>query len=257
MKDVLLSAIVISKNDEEKIKECLESLGFAGEIIVIDNGSSDKSFDIARKFTDKVYSLPKVGFSELRNEGLNKASGKWVLYVDTDERVTPGLRQELEKIIDNKDGMHYEAYAIPRKNIIFGKEMKHGGLYPDYVKRLYLKSSLKKWEGDLHEEPVYEGVMGHMSNPLIHLKHARMSEMIEKTNKWSEIEAKLLLDSGHPEMTWWRFPRIMLTEIWYRLIILKGFMDGIEGVIYSIYQMWSKFITYAKLWEMQRGESKE
>ena len=75
--------------------------------------------------------------------------------------------------------------------------------------------------------------------------------MVEKTNKWSEIEAKLLFEAGHPKMSWWRFFRIMATELWYRLIRLKGFLDGVEGVIYAIYQMWSKFITYGKLWEMQ------
>jgi hypothetical protein len=75
--------------------------------------------------------------------------------------------------------------------------------------------------------------------------------MVKKTNKWSEIEAKMLFDSNHPRMTWWRFFRIMATELWHRLIMKKGFLDGVEGVIYAIYQMWSKFITYAKLWELQ------
>jgi hypothetical protein len=81
--------------------------------------------------------------------------------------------------------------------------------------------------------------------------------MVEKTNKWSEIEAKLLLESGHPKMVWWRFFRIMATEMWHRLIRLRGFLDGTEGVVYATYQMWSKFVTYGKLWEMQLEKKKK
>ena len=91
-----------------------------------------------------------------------------------------------------------------------------------------------------------------LKNPLTHLKHDNLEEMVEKTNKWSEVEAKLLFNSGHPKMSWWRFWRIMFTELMYRLVSLRGFMDGTTGIIYAIYQMWSKFLTYAKLWEMQR-----
>jgi len=250
-----ISAIVIAKNEEEKISECLGSLSWANEVLVVDTGSKDKTVEIAKKEKAKVVSFTKGGFSDWRNKGAKEAKGDWLLYVDADERVTPLLRKEILEII--KSPADTALYAIPRRNIILGKEMKHGGWWPDYVKRLMKKSAFVKWEGDLHENPIVKGELGHLKNSLVHLKHAKLSEMVEKTNKWSEIEAKLLFKSGHPKMAWWRFFRIMATEMWHRLIRLRGFLDGTEGVVYVIYQMWSKFVTYGKLWEMQLEKKKK
>jgi glycosyltransferase involved in cell wall biosynthesis len=255
MKKNTISGIVITKNEEEKIGGCLESLKkVADEIIVVDTGSTDETDQIAREKGAKVIKATG-GFSDWRNKGAKRATGDWLLYIDADERIPPALRKEILEKVNNY--AEIALYAIPRKNIILGREMKHGGWWPDYVKRLMRKSAFKKWEGELHENPVVEGKLEHLKNPLVHLKHTKLSEMVEKTNKWSEIEAKLLFESGHPKMSWWRFFRIMFSELWYRLIKLKGFLDGVEGVIYAIYQMWSKFITYGKLWEMQMEKERK
>jgi glycosyltransferase involved in cell wall biosynthesis len=247
------SVVIIAKNEEKKIKDCLKSVVWADEIILIDNDSIDKTGQIAKSLGAKVVKASgdyTLKYSKLRNLGLKRAKSKWIFYLDADERVTPELRDEILNLLRKKKRT-YGSYAIPRRNIILGKEMKHGGWWPDYVKRLFRKDKLKKWKGDLHEEPVFKGKMGHFENPLIHIKHDNLEEMVEKTNKWSELEAKMLYESHHPKMAWWRFIRIMLTELWLRLIVKKGFLDGPEGVIYSFYQAWSKFVTYAKLWEIQ------
>jgi len=245
-----ISAIVIAKNEEKKLPDCLKSISWVDEIVVVDTGSVDSTVKIAKGFTSKVVSYTNGGYSQWRNEGLKHSTCRWVLYVDADERVSQELKEEILKLVSIKNP-EVCAYAIPRKNIILGRFMKHGGWWPDYVKRLFLREKIKGWKGDLHEEPVYEGNINHIQNPLIHIKHDNLSEMIVKTNKWSVIEARLLYNSNHPKMVGWRFLRIMLTELWLRLIKLRGFMDGSEGVIYSFYQMFSKFVTYAKLWEMQ------
>src|SRR4030043_592272 len=245
-----ISAIVIAKNEEDKIGECLVSLLFCDEIILVDSGSTDSTIKIAQSHNAKVIKYTNGSFSQWRNEGLKNVKNEWVLYLDADERVTPLLKNEIIQLIKNSNEK-FSAYAIPRRNIILGKEMKQGGWWPDYVKRLYIKNSLKKWTGDLHEEPVFEGNLGHLKNPMVHIKHNDLSEMVDKTNKWSEVEARLLYESNHPDMSWWRFFRVMASELWLRLIKLKGFLDGAEGIIYAIYQSWSKFLTYAKLWEMQ------
>lgn len=255
-----LSVIIIAKDEEEKIGDCLKSVKFADEIILVDTGSKDKTVDIAKKRGAKIVKYTKGSYSDWRNRGLEEAGGEWVLYVDADERVTPSLRDEVIQLI-NKAINQYSAYAIPRKNIILGREMKYGGWWPDYVKRLYKKKSLKKWVGDLHEEPVIsskgrsasggEGKMGHLGNPLIHIKHDNLSEMIEKTNKWSEVEARLMYKANHPRMNIPRFFSAMFREFWLRMIRHKAFLDGGEGIIYAFYQVYSRFISYAKLWELQ------
>lgn len=248
MKKIMLSAVIIVKNEEKHITDCLKSLDFTDENIVVDTGCEDKTIELASKLKATITECFTGSYSDWRNKGLKKARGEWILYVDADERVTKELKTEIGKVIKSKD---FSVYAIPRRNIILGKEMRYGGWWPDYVKRLFIKKDLVKWVGDLHEEPKFKGQISHLKSPLMHLKHDNIFDMMEKTNKWSEIEAKLLYDSDHPKMTWWRFFRVMATELWYRLIIKAGILDGVEGVIYSIYQMWSKFVTYAKLWEMQ------
>lgn len=251
--NIEISAIVIAKNEEEKIKNCLKSLSWCSETIVVDSGSIDKTIEISERLGARIVKTSKETFSDWRNVGLKKALGEWVFYLDADERVEPSLKREIIKKI--KLG-GYDWYAIPRKNIILGRVMTHGGWYPDYVKRLFRKNLLKGWKGDLHEEPVVRGKMGYLQNDIMHIKHANLSEMVEKTNKWSELEAKLLNNSGHPKMSWWRFLRVMGTELFSRLIVKRGFLDGGEGIIYSFYQSWSRFLSYAKLWEIQLKKTK-
>ena len=123
-----ISTVVIAKNEEEKIGDCLESLAWADEIVVIDSGSEDKTINIARKHKARIFEVKTRGYHRWRNEGLARAEGDWVLYVDADERVPPTLRKEIQEIIKKTD---FSAFAIPRRNIILGKEMKHGGLWPD------------------------------------------------------------------------------------------------------------------------------
>lgn len=249
---ITLSLVIIAKNEETMLPDCLESVKWADEIVLIDSGSIDKTVEIAKKYGAKVVECTIGSFSDWRNEGLKAAKGKWIFYIDADERSTPELKEEIEKIISKKPEVNSEtAYAVARRNFILGREFKHGGQWPDYQMRFFLKSKLKGYKNDLHELAQFEGKEGKLKNPIIHHKHDNLSDMVIKTNKWSEIEAKELFNSGHPRMVWWRFLRIMMTELWFRLIKQGGVLDGGEGIMYSIYQSWSKFVTYGKLWEMQ------
>ena len=255
-----LSAVIIAKNDEEVIKDCFESLNWADEIILIDTGSTDKTPLIAKKFGAEIISFKTKGleFARWRNLGKEKATGDWILYVDTDERVTPQLKEEIKATINSQLSTinYFSAYELPRRNFFLGREMRHGGAWPDYVKRLYKKDKLKRWTGKLHEDPIIEGKMGRLKNPLIHLAHQDLTSMLNKTIAWSKIEADLLYKARHPRVTWWRFLRIMLTEFWERGIKKQGWRGGTEGWIEVIFQMFSRFITYARLWERQnKGET--
>jgi len=253
-----ISAVIITKNEEKMIEDCLKSLTWVDEIVVIDGGSKDRTVEIAKKYKARIIEHVTDNYSDQRNYGLKEALGSWVFYIDADERVAPELRDEVLGISNfparpagGQFSISNSAYAIPRRNMIFGKEFKHGGQWPDYVKRLFKKSELVKWGGELHEEPVFKGNLGHLKNSLRHIKHENLAEMVEKTNRWSEIEAKLMFNAHHPPMNIIRFMTAMMREFWLRMVKQTAFLDGPEGIIYGIYQIFSRFISYAKLWEMQ------
>ncbi|MEK7061162.1 MAG: glycosyltransferase family 2 protein [Patescibacteria group bacterium] len=230
MEGKLISAIILIGGDYDKklLEKCLASLSWADEIIKVE--------------TNKI----PGSFSEWRNYGAQKATGDWLFYVDSDEEVTEELRNEIEI-----EKTNYVAYTISRRNFIFDKEFKYGGQRPDYVKRLFLKSKFRGWRGELHEEPSFDGKMGHLDTPLIHHKNIDLSQMVVKTNEWSEIEAKLMYEAGHPGMNFFRFFSAGAREFWLRMIKQTAFLDGREGIIYALYQVYSRLISYAKLWEKQ------
>lgn len=245
-----LSVLIIAKNEEEMIGECLESVSWADEVVVTDTGSTDKTEDIARKHKVRVEEFTKgKNYSDWRNYALTKAKNEWILFVDADERVTPELRDEVEKTIE--DPGSFSGFAIPRRNILLGHEMRHGGWSPDYVLRLIKKDHIRGYKGEVHEQPEIEGEVGKLKEPFIHITHRSLTEMVEKTNTWSEIEARLMYEANHPKMNVLRFFGAMVREFWYRAILKLGFLDGPVGVIEIMFQVFSKFVVYAKLWEMQ------
>ena len=251
-----LSVVVIAKNESEMIKDCLSSVSWAKEILVVDSGSTDNTVEIAKKMGARVLNISsgKMEFSRWRNIGLKEATGKWLFYLDADERATPQLKEELREIMAKP--VKYYAYQLPRRNFYLGREMHYGGAWPSYVKRFFLKEKLSMWERELHEDPVFEGELGTIANPILHYTHRDLSSMLVKTKEWSKIEANLLYKANHPPVTWWRLIRIMLTEFWERGIKLKGIKDGTEGWIEVIFQMFSRFLTYARLWELQDEKNK-
>lgn len=247
----MLSVIVIAKNEADRIKVCLESVKFADEIIVIDNGSTDQTGEIASKYTDKVFKENITDFSILRNRAIEKANGDWVLYVDADERVLEALKDEILEIVA-QGGRGSSAFAISRRNIIFGEEVKYGPFWPDWVIRLLKKDDFETWVGSVHEYAKFKGNLGYTKNSLLHLSHRGVDQMIAKNLEWSKIDAKLRFDSKHPRMSGWRFLRIFITETFHQGIIRRGFFAGTVGVMDSLIQVFSMFTTYVRLWEMQQ-----
>lgn len=246
-----ISGIVIAKNAEALIADCLDSLSFCSEIIVVDNKSEDRTRDIAEKMGAKVYEYLSDDFSKLRNFGLKKAKYKWVLYIDTDERVTEELKKCIKFEI-NSNVNDYSAYRIKRKNFYFGN---HEWPYVERLERLFQREKLDSWYGSLHESPRVKGQVGEVDGYLHHFTHRSLSTMLIKTIEWSRVESELRYQSGHPKMSWWRFPRVMLTTFFNYYIKQKGWKVGVVGLMESLYQSFSIFVTYARLWEMQMEPS--
>ena len=251
----VLTVVVISRNEEEMIEECLKSVSWAPELLVVDVGSTDRTRVLAREAKAKVVALPfrVFNFSGWRNRAMKEASGDWVVYIDADERVTPELKEEMLAITSRKPKQADPvAFAIPRRNFYFGKEMKHGGAWPDYVRRLFWKPAFKGWRGDLHEQADFKGREEKLNSPLLHYTHRDLTSMMTKTIGWTKIEAELLYEAGHPPVVWWRVIRMMLTKFWERVIIQAAWKDGTEGWLNAIFEVFNSAIIYVRLWEIQQ-----
>lgn len=235
---------ILTKDSAESLLKTLQSVRFAEEIIVVDNGSTDDTLKIAKKFTKSIFPSSSNSFAEKRNVVLEKATYPWIFYLDADEVVTPNLRMEIAQVV--KDDLP-KAYFVKRQNYFLGTLM-----YPDEVERLFHKEVLQHWEGRVHEHPVLTQAADRLSSPLNHFTHTTITAMLTKTNHWSETEAQLRLTANHPSMTWWRLPRIALTYFWQQFIKLKVWRYGRNGIFEGYYQIIDKLIVYVKLWEKQQ-----
>jgi len=243
-----ISGVVIVRNAEEMIADCLDSLAFCDEIVVVDSFSEDRTKDIAEKMGAKVYELKFKDFSQARNFGLKKAINEWIVYIDSDERITKELAVKIKaKILSDS----FSAFRLKRKNFYFGN---HEWPYIEYLERVFKKDKLQGWYGEVHESPKITGNVGTLDGFLLHYTHRDLTSMVNKTIEWSEIEAELRFKAGHPQMTWWRFPRVMLTAFFDSYVRQGGWKVGTAGLIESMYQSFSIFVTYARLWELQQGK---
>ena len=246
---VKLSIIILGQNVADEIVPAFKTAKFADEIIYVDTftGSTDGTPDLARKYATKIVTSPTYNFSAWRNDGAKAATGEWLLYLDSDERIPKRLAEEIKATISHPD---FDAYTISRYEVFLGKHLNH---WPDpRVLRLMKKSALAGWRGKLHEQPALTGKVGDLREQLVHLSHKNIDEKVTGTMKWSRLEAEMLFKAGHPPIVGWRFFRIMLTEFWDRFVKQRLWRDGTEGWIEVIYQMFSRFLTYERLWEMQR-----
>ncbi|MDQ3098865.1 MAG: glycosyltransferase family 2 protein [bacterium] len=248
----MITAIILAKNEEKMLQPCINSVKqIAGEIVVIDNGSNDRTAEIAMQNSAKVFLSNEKSFAHLRNLGLQNATGEWVIYVDADERVTKELADEINGITSGQVSKVYEGYIINREDYYFGSKRP---LFSP-MHRLFKRASLKSWQGEVHETPVLEGLISTLRNPLLHFTHIDMNSMLINTISWSDKEAKLRFESGHPPVVWWRLIRVFLTGFWNSFVTQQGYKNGTSGWVEAMYQGCSLFITYAKLWEMQNRET--
>jgi glycosyltransferase involved in cell wall biosynthesis len=246
-----ITGVIIAKNEEDVIKDALESLSFCNQIVVVANDSEDKTKEISEKYA-KVYEIKSNDFSELRNFGLSKVETDYIFYLDADERVTSELKKDIEDMLSRND--EFSAYLVNRKNFYLGE---NEWPYIEKMPRVFKTDKLKYWKGELHETPIYEGETGELKGYITHFTHRDLDSMLKKTIKWSTTESLLRYNTNHPKMSWWRFPRVMVTAFFGSYIKQQGFKAGTVGLIEGIFQAYSAFITYAKLWELQKGNYKK
>jgi len=266
-----ISALILTSNEEEMIDDCLAQLDFVDEIIVLDQNSQDKTLKIARKYTNQVYNTKFEDFDKNRNILAGMAKGDWLFYLDADERLSQDLIAEIKNAIRKN---HYSAYLgphpakrgrtaecsvfyFPRKNIIFGKWLRHGGWWPDYIPRLIRRSQLIGWEGKIHESPKFHGQFANFKSPLIHLTGRNLSQMLKKSIKWAKIEAELYDNANFPKVSILKVTKALFSEFFRRYLIKRGFLDSQVGLIESIYQAFHQAIVLVYLWELQNNAQKK
>ncbi|HYK07965.1 MAG TPA: glycosyltransferase family 2 protein [Candidatus Eisenbacteria bacterium] len=247
-----LSVVVSVFNGERYLLDCLNSIKtIADEIIVVDHESSDASSAIAKKFTKKVY-IQKNDTSKIdiqKNFGFEKATKDWILSLDADESVSPQLALEIKEKIENSDVV---GYAIPRKNIIFGKWIEHTGWYPDFQVRLFVRGKGKFTKKHVHESIEISGTVEKLNNPFIHEAYQSIYQFLHRGfTLYAPNEAESLRDNGYV-FSYEDAIRFPFQEFLGRFFAREGYRDGFHGLILSLLMAMYHFAVFLYLWEYEK-----
>ncbi len=247
-----LSVVISVYNEEKKIKDCLESVKWADEIIVVDNSSTDSTAAIAKKYTSHIYTQPNnLMLNVNKNFGFSKASHEWILSLDADERITPELKEEIISQLSSPNPQ-LSGFWIPRKNIIFGKWMEHTGWYPDYQLRLFRKTHGRFEEKHIHEMVKLRGEAGYLKNPFIHYNYETITQFLHKTIViYAPNEAANKLQDGYV-FNYIDAIRLPWNEFLKRFFADKGYKDGFHGLMLSILMAFYHFVVFAYIWERNK-----
>lgn len=244
-----ISVVISAYNEEKRIKDCVLSVVWADEIIVIDNSSTDKTADIAKNNGAKIIrreNNPMLNVN--KNFGFSKATGDWILSLDADERVTPELKEEILSILGSHSTT--DGYWIARKNIIFGKWIQSDMWWPDYQLRLFKKGKGRFLEEHVHEKLVVDGVSEKLEKPMIHENYSSVSHYISKLDVYTTSEATNIIKSGK-KIIWVDAIRFPLQDFLKTFFAQNGYKDGLHGLVLSILQAFYMELVFVKIWEKQ------
>ncbi|MDD5409895.1 MAG: glycosyltransferase family 2 protein [Methylobacter sp.] len=247
----MFSVIIITKNEASHIGRCLESVSWADEIIVLDSGSQDDTVSICRQYTDKVYETDWPGFGVQKQRALDKAKGDWVLSIDADEMVTAELRAEIEKALQQEQ---FHGYEIPRLSSYCGRQIRHGGWWPDHVLRLFRRDCGRFTDSVVHERIIVQGQISQLSAPLLHDAFVNLDEVLQKVNCYSSLGAEKLYQKGIRSS----LSKAIFKALWtfMRTYFLKlAIIDGRQGLMLSISNAEGTYYKYAKLLELQSRQA--
>lgn len=250
-----LSVAIITLNEEERLRACLEGVAWADEIVLVDAGSSDKTAEIAREFTDRVLFRAWEGYAAQKNHALTQCRHPWLLSLDADELVSPELRAEIEMVLE-QDGPA-DGYEIPRKNIFLGRFIRHGTWYPDYQLRLFRRGRGAFQPASVHESVRVEGRTDRLHAPLIHQSYRSIEEFVARANRYSTLAAEELAARGRGG----GWGDLLLRPAWrfFSMYILhRGFLDGWRGLLLALLYAHYVFLRAAKVREVTlRGSDRE
>ena len=238
-----LSVIIIAKNESENIADCIKSANFADEVVVLDSGSSDNTNAIAKKLGAKVFNKPWKGYGQHKNLAIQLAKHEWIFSLDADERITPALKKEIIKTINQS---HLNVYDVPRRSLFVSRFINYSGWQPDRTKRLFKKGSARFSEHQVHEHLITQHEIGHLTEPLIHYSYRDFETVLKKINVYSSLGASDLKNRGKKGSlkkalfhAFWAFIRTYFLRL--------GFLDGREGLMLAISIAECTYYRYIKL----------
>lgn len=253
----LISAVINVRNEAENLDKCLKSIrSIADELIVVDMNSSDNSVEIAKKYGAKIFPYRFLKVVEpARNFALSKATGKWILLLDPDEYLGKSLKKELIAITKRPD---VDYVKIPRKNIIFGKWIKHSRCWPDYLIRFFKKGTVS-WNKEIHSQPITKGscltLLDSEQLAIRHNNYPNISTFILRALRYSGIQAEELKSADYKVKTS-DFILKPIQEFNSRFFAAEGYKDGLHGLIFCLLQSMAVALTYIRLWEKQGSVDK-
>src|SRR5574343_119964 len=246
-----LSVAIITLNAASQLEDCLKSVRFADEIVVVDSGSTDGTQALAERYGARVLAQDWLGFGPQKQFAVEAAAHDWVLCLDADERVTPELQASIENALAQPA---HGAYRFPRCNRFLGRYLKHGEGYPDWSLRLFDRRQARWSDDAVHEKVVSNGPIGTLQGDLLHDSAETLAAYLTKQNRYTTLAAEMALQAGKRAS----FGRIVFSPI-IRFIkfylIRQGFRDGLPGLIHIAIGCFNSFLKYAKMLERQRSEA--
>lgn len=241
-----VSVVLIVQDEETKIEACLRSVSFADEIIVVDGGSKDRTTEITRKFTSKVYSRPFDHFSNQKNYGLEQATGDWILSLDADEVVSEELKNSILQVMSGENS--YNGFWVHRSNFLFGKFLRFAGQREKILR--FFRKGKGKFIQPIHEKLQVEGKIGELQGELLHYSSSTVADYLKKLRLYTDLEVEWLSRNGKHVTTYDWAVKPVLVFI-YNYFFRLGFLDGFEGFLYHALSSFNLQLKYARLKERE------
>ena len=245
-----LTAVVLTLNEAGHIRRCIESLAWAGEVVVFDSFSNDGTVELAAAAGARVLQSRFENYAQQRNAALAAVDTDWVFFVDADERGTSALAAEIQQVIVERPE---HGWYVPRHNYIFGRLTRGAGWFPDHQLRLF-KHGAVRYQRPVHEIAVVDGAIGYLANPLIHYNYRDTTHFRAKQEAYSSYDAGILYRQGMQPRPH-KFVREPLRQFWWRYVTLRGYADGWHGLRLSLYMAYYEWVKYRKLARLWREET--
>jgi glycosyltransferase involved in cell wall biosynthesis len=243
-----VSVVLITLNEERNIDRCLASVSWADEIIVVDSFSSDATIERARAYTGVILQHAYDGDIRQRERGFALATGEWLFYIDADEEVTPELRAEILATVS--DPASCDGYSVPRRVMVFGRWIYHGGWYPDHTFRLFRKRAYRAEQAEVHGGFTVDGPKGTLRGELLHYTYATIEQYLGKMNEYTSLQVSNKL-AGDPLLRagWGKILLSPVSHFLRSYVSRKGYKDGVHGFLLAALGAIYTFGLYAKIWE--------